>query len=163
MNKEMEVEEKSNLKQTLKNQMNDEQQYEDFLRDIEEDKEMRKAVNMYKADEALKELEGKLKTMKIDDEKLYDEEIHVKVEELLDELTLKDEVEPTNRKESLDAPEPDSEEEVVTSINNNDPKNRVNKKIKHPKQNVITENNKLENEKKEIGKRERTGKKIQDK
>jgi len=76
--------------QNSKNQNNQEEQYEEFLRDVEEDKDMRKNINLYKDDEAIKELEKQFKGLQVKNENKDDSDIDIKVEELLDELTLED-------------------------------------------------------------------------
>ena len=119
---------------------NIEQQYEEFLRDIEEDKELRKNVNIYKDDEVLKELEGKFKNLKVNEKDEEDSDIDIKVEELLDDLNLNDKEEDLNEvKQNEKANNSDSidfaeNEEVVDTFTK--PQN-VNKR--------------------ELGKRERTG------
>ncbi len=112
-----------------------EDQYEEFLRDIEEDKDLRKNVNLYKDDEVLKELEGKFKNLNVKD-KEQDSEIDIKVDELLEDLNLNDKEETATKKESVDF----AEEEVDTFAKP-EPKGKKNKK--------------------QIGKRERTGAKIE--
>lgn len=134
--------------QSTKNQVNYEQQYEEFLRDIEEDKDLRKNINLYKDEEVLKELEGKFKNLKVEDKN--DSEIDIKVDELLDELTLND------RKESIDAV-PHGDQGNDDDDNFESP-NQVDKKGKDK----ISNTNNKEKEAKQIGKRERTGKKIED-
>jgi nonsense-mediated mRNA decay protein 3 len=124
---------------TTKKGQSSEDQYEEFLRDIEEDKEMRKNVNLYKDDEALKELEGKFKDLKVKDRE--DSDVDIKVDELLDDLQLDDKEEKTKKKESVDF----AEEEVVDTFVK--PQDVQNKKQKA-------------GNKKQIGKRERTGTKI---
>ena len=113
-------------KKDVKNMMTYEDQYEEFLKDIEENKDMRKKIDLYKDDDVLKELEGKFNKMNVNEEQ--DSDIEIKVEELLDELTLNDN---NPRKSSID---------------------------------VIKESdlNKMNHNKKQIGKRERTGKQIED-
>ncbi len=112
-------------KKDIKNMMTYEDQYEEFLKDIEENKDMRKKIDLYKDDDVLKELEGKFDKMNVKEEQ--DSDIEIKVEELLDELTLND---PHERKPSIDI-------------------------IKESDSNNL-------NNKKQIGKRERTGKQIED-
>jgi len=68
MDKEVDVE-MINPKRNNKNIDLKEEQYEEFLRDIEEDKDLRKIVNLYKDEEVMKELEGKFKTMNVQEEK----------------------------------------------------------------------------------------------
>jgi nonsense-mediated mRNA decay protein 3 len=65
-------------------------QYEEFLKDIEEDKPLRSQLNLYKDEKAIKDLEGRFKNMKVDEiqRQENDPEIDVQVGELLDELTL---------------------------------------------------------------------------
>lgn len=88
-----------------KNQAEEEVQYEQFLNDIAEDKDMRKKINLFKDDKAIKELEGKLSNLNVNDS-----DTDIKVEELLDELTLND---PQQRKGSVDVLP--KEEEVDTT------------------------------------------------
>jgi len=65
-------------------------QYEEFLKDIEEDKPLRSQLNLYKDDKAIQELEGKFKNMKVDEiqKNENDSDIDIKVEDLLDELNI---------------------------------------------------------------------------
>jgi nonsense-mediated mRNA decay protein 3 len=130
---------------------NGDAQYEEFLRDIEEDKDMRKNVNLYKDDDVLKELEGKFKNLKVNEKD--DSDIDIKVEELLDDLTLNDKEEnhTAQKKESVDFndAEQDHEEEVDTFVK----PNNVNVNSTDYKRPLTGAGNK-----KQIGKRERGGK-----
>jgi nonsense-mediated mRNA decay protein 3 len=129
-----------------KNGLTAEDQYEEFLRDIEEDKDMRKNVNLYKDDEVLKELEGKFKNLKVED-KNNNSDLDIKVDELLDNLTLNDKNdEKANRNKSVDILQ---NEEVVDTTCKPDDKD---KGIKRP---ITGAGNK-----KQLGKRERGGTKI---
>merc|ERR1712151_1022719 len=69
-------------------------QYEEFLRDIEENKEMRKNINIYKDEQALKDLEKQFDNMGVkgqdDDNDEEDSEIDIKVDELLKDLNIND-------------------------------------------------------------------------
>lgn len=136
-----------------------EAQYEEFLRDIEEDKDMRKNVNLYKDDDVLKELEGKFKNLKVNEHN--DSEIDIKVDELLDDLTLndkEDEGELTGqKKESLDFNDPEGQEEEVDTFAK--PSN-INTKSKNKGSTEADYKRPLTGagNKKQIGKRERGGK-----
>ena len=125
-------------------------QYEEFLRDIEEDKDMRKNVNLYKDDEVLKELEGKFKNLKVDENR-DNLEIEIKVEDLLEDLTLndKEETNKQGKKESFDFNEEQGEEIVDTVFTK---PGDVDKNGKRPLTGA--------GNKKVIGKRERGGQKI---
>jgi hypothetical protein len=67
-------------------------QYEEFLKDIEEDKPLRSMLNLYKDDSVIKDLERKFVNIKLADIQRAenDPEVDIPVEELLDELTLDD-------------------------------------------------------------------------
>jgi len=111
-------------------------QYEEFIRDIEENKDLRKNINLYRDEEVIKELENNFKHLKMTD-KNEDSEIDIKVDELLRDLDLNDEEEQKvpKKKDSIDVlneEKEDSIEEIKTQIKNA----------------------------KQLGKRERTGKKI---
>ena len=67
------------VNKSAKNQNNHDAQYEEFLRDIEEDKDIRKNINLYKDEEVIKELEGKFKNLKVEDRN--DLEFEIKVDE----------------------------------------------------------------------------------
>jgi hypothetical protein len=135
-----------------------EQQYEEFLRDIEEDKDMRKVVNLYKDDDVLKELEGKFNKLKVVDKD--DSDIDIKVEELLDDLNLNDKEEDLlheekfGKKDSADFIGDDDEDDV--SEEEVDTFTKPNNVDKSGKRNITGIGNK-----KVIGKRERGGKKIE--
>lgn len=121
------------------------QQYEEFLRDIEEDKEMRKGINLYKDDEVIKELEGKFKKLKVNEHE--DSEIDIKVDELLDDLHIADEKQEMGSESKLKKNDSidvlDREEEFVdTQFEKPNPKGQSNKK--------------------QIGKRDRRGNKIEE-
>ena len=111
-------------------------QYEEFIRDIEENKDLRKNVNLYRDEEAIKELEAQFKDLKMTEKKeRKDSEIEIKVEELLRDLDLNDEHEKAKRKQSIDViqdEKEDSEDDKKTQSKNRN----------------------------QLGKRERTGKKI---
>jgi nonsense-mediated mRNA decay protein 3 len=113
-----------------------EKQYEEFIRDIEENKDMRKNINLYRDEEAIKELEGRFKDLKMNDNKEDELEIEIKVDELLRDLDLNDEDDTKpKKKDSIDVLN-DEHEDSGEDIKN---------------QNKNT---------KQLGKRERTGKKI---
>jgi nonsense-mediated mRNA decay protein 3 len=85
--KHMDIEKEEAVnKKDLKNQIDYENQYEEFMKDLEEDKDLRKAAHLYRDDTAIKELEGKLDKMNIEE----DDDNEVKIDELLDELTIND-------------------------------------------------------------------------
>lgn len=68
---------------------NMQENYEDFLRDIEEDKDLRKNINIYKDDDALKELTEKFNKLEVDDIlKKNDEDFGIGVEELMSNLKI---------------------------------------------------------------------------
>ncbi|CAG8701122.1 6106_t:CDS:2, partial [Racocetra fulgida] len=67
------------------------QDYEMFLRDLEEDSELRQNINLYKASDAM--VIDTIVEENNDDE---DDLPEVKLEELLDDLTLNDDVDPNN-------------------------------------------------------------------
>lgn len=71
------------------NAKNAEDQYEEFLRDIEEDREMRKNINIYKDEDVMKELTEKLDNMNIKDlMKKNQEDFGIAVEELMQGLKI---------------------------------------------------------------------------
>lgn len=113
-----------------------EKQYEEFIRDIEENKDLRKNINLYRDEEVLKELESKFKDLKMTDNN-DNSEIDIKVDELLRDLDLndEDEVKVTKKKDSIDVLQDDKEDS--------------GEEMKSQNKNV-----------KQLGKRERTGKKI---
>ncbi len=109
-----------------------EKQYEEFLRDIEEDKDLRKNVNLYKDDEVMKELEGKFKNLKVKNDDENESEIDIKVDELLEDLHLGDDKDKNkndegdlkgHKKDSIDV----YEEEVVDTFEK--PKGKGKKQI----------------------------------
>lgn len=84
-------EEKSNRKKVIKtnNMPSKEEQYEEFLRDIEENKDIRKNVNLYKDDDIIKELQDKLGNLKVEDEiNKRNQDFDLKVTELIDALKI---------------------------------------------------------------------------
>jgi nonsense-mediated mRNA decay protein 3 len=98
----MEIEkEEAVSKKDLKNQLAVEEQYEEFKREIEEDKELRKKIPLYRDEVAIKELEGQMCKMNIEEDN-----DDVKIDELLDELTLHDNTEkdpePLPKEEEVD-------------------------------------------------------------
>ena len=111
-------------------------QYEEFIRDIEENKDLRKNVNLYRDEEAIKELEAQFKDLKMADKKeRKDSDIEIKVEELLRDLDLNDDHEKSKRKPSIDIIQDEKED------------SEDDKKTQNKNRN-------------QLGKRERTGKKI---
>jgi nonsense-mediated mRNA decay protein 3 len=115
-----------------KNPEAEEAQYEEFLRDIEEDKDLRKVVNLYKDDEVLKELEGKFKNLKVTNEET-DSDIDIKVDELLEDLNLNDKEEENDKnndilnvKEGIECLE---NEEIVDTFEKPNPYNKGKKQI----------------------------------
>lgn len=84
-------------KKNIKDQDEYEEQYEEFLRDVEENKELRNNINIYKDEDALK----------INEEDL-EEDPHntIKVDELLDNINLEDseaeEKFPTNKADHIE-------------------------------------------------------------
>jgi hypothetical protein len=104
----------------------EEDDYDIVLGMIAEDKDIRKKINLFKDDEAINELVGKLGELNVD--KHNDSDIDIKIEDLLDNMEINDTCE---RKGSIDV-------------------------IKEKESNEIKEN------KKQIGKRERDGKQIED-
>jgi hypothetical protein len=100
---EIEREEVGN-KKAAKDQPGYEEQYEEFKRDIEEDKDLRKKIPLYRDEAAIKELEGQMGKMNIEE---VDSDNDVKIDELLDELTLNDPV--------VKDPEPLPKEEEVNT------------------------------------------------
>jgi len=70
-----------------------EKNYQEFLEDIEQDKKLRsKFINLYKDEAAIKEVMDKFGSLQVEDKDRVRDENEVKVEELLDELTLNDKV-----------------------------------------------------------------------
>jgi hypothetical protein len=90
--KHIEKEDGNKVKQSKMQIENEANQYEEFLKDIEEDKPMRKLMNIYKDEAAIKELENQFCTLQVDDENpnVNDPDIDIKVEDMLDELTIHD-------------------------------------------------------------------------
>lgn len=89
--KHIDKEEDAEMKErgNKKNHYDKEAQYEEFLKDIQEDKDMRKNINMYKDDEAIKLLEKKFDGLKVKED--VDSDTEINVNDLLDELTINDE------------------------------------------------------------------------
>lgn len=88
--KHLEKEKDTTMKVNKNEEEKNANQYEEFLKEIEEDKPLRTQLNLYRDDAAIKELEGRFLNMKVEDiqKNENDPEIDIKVEELLDELTL---------------------------------------------------------------------------
>lgn len=128
-------------KKTQKQLENEQRQYEKFLEDIEEDKDMRSKINLYKDDEAIMELENKMKSMNVNEK--HDEEIDIKVDELLDGLTLNDPHEKDFMKEEII--------ENMGKADQNKKQIKIDKNIKEKVKNSQSETN-------QIGKRDREGK-----
>ena len=82
--------------------------HEMVMRDIEEDRSLRKQVNMIKDDAAIKELLERMNTLNVDDKN--DPEIDVEINELLDDLDLND----NKDDKELDYNGDDNEEQVIT-------------------------------------------------
>lgn len=106
-----------------KNEDEKEKQYEEFLRDIEENKEMRKNINIYKDDQALKDLEKQFDNLgvkgKQEDDDDEDSEIDIKVDELLSGLNINDkEEEEKDRKDSEDIGAVETEQKDEENIPN---------------------------------------------
>ena len=127
-------------KENKKKQENDVKNYEKFLDDIEEDKDLRSKMNLYKDDDAIRDLEEKMKTMNVDEKN--DSDIDIKVEELLDSLTL-------NEKQD------EEKKGDFTKPKNFDNKKKTIKIDKNVKKKV--ENAENSDKKKQIGKRDRDG------
>ena len=80
---------KANKKVGKANTKNADDQYEEFLRDIEEDRDMRKNINIYKDDDVMKELTEKLDNMNIKElMKKNEEDFGIGVEELMQGLKI---------------------------------------------------------------------------
>ena len=90
--KHLEKETVTTTKVNKKEEENNANQYEEFLKDIEEDKPLRSQLNLYRDDKAISELESKFKNMNVEEiqKNENDPEIDIKVEDLLDEMTLDD-------------------------------------------------------------------------
>ena len=73
-------------KKAQKDQENDDMDEEDFLREVEADKEMRLNMNLYKTEVAMKKEEEGVKNTNDDD----DDDQQVRLDELLDRLVLDD-------------------------------------------------------------------------
>jgi hypothetical protein len=130
--------------ESKKRQELNEKHYARFLDDIEEDKEMRTKIKMYKDDDAIKELEERMKNMNVDDKD--DSDIDVKVEDLLDSLTI-------NEKEE----EKKSEEFQMPKTLNKEKKTiKVDKNVKNKVETAKKEND----DEKQISKRGRDGDKL---
>merc|ERR1712032_895325 len=101
-----------------KNEDEKEKQYEEFLRDIEENKEMRKNINIYKDDQALKDLEKQFDNMgvkgKDDDNDEEDSDIDIKVDELLKDLNINDKEKERKGSVDIGAVESETKEEENT-------------------------------------------------
>jgi len=138
MEKDLDMMEESKKKQQYR-----EKNLDIFLDDIEEDKDMRSKLNLYKDDDAIKELEERMKNMQVADDEKVDPEIEVKVEELLDSLTLNDNQEEKKKNEGF---------EIPTTLNKEKKTIKVDKNVKNK-----VENKNKEEEKKQIGKRDREG------
>jgi len=105
------------------------EQYEQFKYDLETDKDLRKNVNLYKDDAAIKELEGKLKNLTVKEKPEEEEEdIEVKVEELLEDLNLGDDE--VKKKDSVDltVPKEETEEKVQEKEAVSKEKEKTNRK-----------------------------------
>jgi len=120
------------MMESKKKQEDNERNYAKFLDDIEEDKEMRSKLNLYKDEDAIKELEERMKNMNVCDEKEEDSDIDVKVEELLDGLTINDNTEET--KESFQIPKILNKEKKTIKVDKN-VKNKIEKKLINTKTN----------------------------
>jgi nonsense-mediated mRNA decay protein 3 len=85
---DVDVVEALNPRVAKKDKENDDMDEEDFLREVEADKEMRSRMNLYKSEYITRKLqrEEEIKTEQIDDESMDDQE--VQLEELLDGLIL---------------------------------------------------------------------------
>ena len=122
----------------------DAKNYEKFLDDIEEDKEMRAKVNLYKDDDAIRDLEEKLKNLHVDDEK-NDSDIDIKVEELLDSLTINDNFEEDKKLNDFSIPKNLDNKKSTIKIDKN-----VKKKVEEVKKEI-------KDDKKQLVKRDREG------
>ena len=122
----------------------DAKNYEKFLDDIEEDKDIRAHVNLYKDDDAIKDLEEKFKTMQVNEDK-NDSDIDIKVEELLDSLTLNDRLEEDKKLNDFPVPKNLDNKKSTIKIDKN-----VKKKVDELK---IEE----KEDKKQLVKRDRDG------
>lgn len=82
---DMKEEKETNLKKK-------EKEYEEFLCDIEENKDIREKVNLYKDEAAIEELASQMNKMNVNS-KDDDSEIDIKLDDLLSEMTLNDKTE----------------------------------------------------------------------
>jgi len=131
------------MMESKKKQELNEKNYRRFLEDIEEDKEMRSKIAIYRDDDAIKELEERMKKMNVDEEK-EDSDIDVKVEELLDSLTINDKEE-EKKNEGFQVPKVLNKEKKTIKIDKN-VKNKIDTTNKE--------------EVKQISKRARAGEKL---
>ena len=131
------------MNESKKKLENDARNYEKFLDDIEEDKDIRSKVNLYKDDDAIKELEEKFKNMHVDDK--HDSDIDIKVEELLDSLTLNDKVEEEKKDKDFTVPLDLDPSKKKIKIDKN-----IKKKVQETSEQVLED-------KRQLGKRDREG------
>jgi nonsense-mediated mRNA decay protein 3 len=96
------------MRETKKGTQDYEKQYEEFLQDIEEDKDIRKKVIKIKDNEVVDDLLKKFGDINLRDDK-NDSDIDIKLEELIDELNINDEPE---RKSSIDVIKDKESEEL---------------------------------------------------
>lgn len=94
-----------------KNKPNKEEHYEDFLQELEEDKDLRKNVNLYKDDDAIAELQKKFSNLGVEDIiKQETKNFGIAIDEMMEGLKIESE----DEHEDLDADE--VEEMVNTKI-----------------------------------------------
>lgn len=95
-----EKEDKTKFKKNKNKEKTKEDQFNEFLEDVEENPDMRKNINLYKDDNAIKDLEKQFGKMGIDEiTKTQKDEFGIDIANLMDELTINEEnVEEVNTK-----------------------------------------------------------------
>lgn len=87
-----EKEEKGKYKKNKNKEKTKEDQYNEFLEDIEENPEMRKNINLYKDDNAINDLEKQFGKMGIEEiAKTQKDEFGIDITQLMDVLTINEE------------------------------------------------------------------------
>jgi hypothetical protein len=135
-----------NMVDSKKKQEIEAKNYEKFLADIEEDKDLRSKVVLYKDEEAIRELEENFKNMQVDEKN--DSDIDIKVEELLDSLTIHDKFE-ENKNIGFEIPK---------SVDTNKKSIKVDQTLKKKMGDLKAQKEKT----KQIGKRDRDGDQLDD-
>lgn len=106
MDKEGDEKDKQKYKKKNKDKAKDDDLNE-FLEDIEEDKEIREKINLYKDEEAIKELEKQFGKMGIEEiKKIQNEEFGIDIANMIGELQINDKKEGKEGKEGEEFPVP---------------------------------------------------------